>query len=106
MSDTMTKAELRAAVKATGSYFFQPATMRFFHSVLETGAQRGPNGPWYFVTSERFDEDSPRFYTVRTFDPSKGRGCTGDVGGFQAHRTLEAAKEALRAAIQAQEVQS
>lgn len=65
-----TVSDLRAIADHAGSFFFSPATMRFFKSrVLEgvypAGDSRAvPGAVFYFVTSEVYG-DAPRHYTVR-----------------------------------------
>ncbi len=62
-------SDIRRTADELGSHFFSPDTMRFFNSRLlnifrpldETGA-RG-----LFVTSDRFDSDTPREYRVRLY---------------------------------------
>lgn len=54
-------SEIKAANRAAGYFFFSPDTMRFFNSRVETGVIGGR----YFITSEQYDENSPREYTAR-----------------------------------------
>ena len=63
--------EIKCINKEKGYYFFEPDTMRFFKSrVGDTVFQGG--GGIFFVTSEKFDYNSPRNYTVREFIPETG----------------------------------
>jgi hypothetical protein len=72
-----TMAQIKAAVRRAGGHWFDPGTMEFFSSRLESGPFVGPGGV-YFVSSERMtwpnrpDWDAPRRYTVRQFHPDKG----------------------------------
>lgn len=59
----MTKTELKAKVRATGSHFFDPDTMRFFNSKL-ISVYEGPSGV-FFVTYEK-GPHGPGAYTIRT----------------------------------------
>lgn len=52
---------LRAAVAASGSHWFDKATMRYFNSRVAPGMI----GARFFITSERMDDESPRLYKVR-----------------------------------------
>lgn len=91
-------ALIKAANRNHGGYFFSPDSMRFFRSRVSEKVHQGPGGI-YFVTSEQFDDRSPRLYTVRCFDPTS-RGID-TAGGFQAHATSrQAHAEAARLAVQ------
>jgi hypothetical protein len=58
-----TIADIRAADRAAGGYFFSREAMRFFKSQV----YRGVYGGKYFVTSEK-SPHNPRRYTVRRID--------------------------------------
>lgn len=81
----LTMAAIREANEALGHHFFEPAAMRFFRSRIE-GGPYGYTG--YFVTSEQFDSDSPRLYTIRHANED---GSIATVGEFQAYATRAAA---------------
>jgi hypothetical protein len=78
-------------------YFFSRFTLRFFDSRIGKFYPT-PDGA-YFVTSERFDYESPRMWTVRHITDA---GAVTTVGEFQQHanrRTANAhAKQAAQAA--------
>jgi len=76
MFDTMD--EVRAANEAIGHYFFSPATRRFFRSRIGSKLY----GSKYFVTSEQFDDNSPRLYTIRYVYPD---GSITTIGNFQQY---------------------
>jgi len=100
MSGFRTIAEVRAANKAAGQYFFERATMRFFRSIVESGLYAGR----YFVTSERGPhDDSPRRYSVREAEPDGGIETCGD---FQEYLTIEDARAAARELAAATRVRS
>jgi hypothetical protein len=105
-----TVAELRvfldkSPLLASPSYFFSPGAMRFFDSrvlrglyVVEEEADRFRA---LFITSERYDETSPRLYTVRVVTLTADRLDDGStvyrqdidqVGEFQAYDTAAAAR--------------
>ena len=93
-----------------GSHFFDAAAMRFFNSrilsdfyVVESDVSAAGGSLGYFVTSERYDETTPREYTVRSFrvEPyDGGRGLTDHkvfvdtVGEFRGYATARQAKRA------------
>lgn len=60
-----------------GSHFFSPGTMRWFNSrLLGSGYHRvkdevGGTQTGYFVTSEKFDDASPRTYRVRRYEVTR-----------------------------------
>jgi len=61
-------------------YFFSPDTMKFFNSELESGSIKN-----YFVTSERYNYNDNKKYTIRKFDPITYNITT--VGEFQGYNT-------------------
>jgi len=90
----MNITEIKRANKANGGHWFEPATMRFFNSRVESRVYEGPGGV-YFVTSERRERDMPKRYSVRVFDPSTGDIDT--VGEFQAFDNLAEVRANARA---------
>jgi hypothetical protein len=90
-------------VKRSGSHFFDTDTMRFFRSRLDVYAFAAPDG-WYFVTSERQDDQHPRLYTVRQLRTREGdtpdtqRLHLVELNGFQAYPTLKRARTAAQKA--------
>lgn len=60
--------ELKELSAAAGSHFFERSTMRFFRSRIVPTIYAGPGGV-FFVTSEQYDDNSARMYTVRQFNP-------------------------------------
>jgi hypothetical protein len=87
-----TVSQLKIAVKNSGSYFFEPATMRFFNSVVCKGVKHTEGGN-VFITSEKFDWNFPRLYTVRIL---RENGEIDDIGKFQQYATLDQARRAVR----------
>ena len=53
--------------RMAGGHFFDPATVKMFHSRALDTVYEGPGGV-FFVTSEKMDVCSARIYTVRVFD--------------------------------------
>lgn len=60
-------------------HWFSPATMRFFKSRLPATAYL-KGGDYYFISSEKFNYESPRLYTVRKMNGSDGE--VGTIGPF------------------------
>lgn len=87
-----TVPKMKAAVKAAGNHFFDPGTMRFFNSKIETSLI----GRSYFVTSEYSDDPAGRRYTPRYFTrDDDGTYEHHDIGEFMACRSLVEAKVAI-----------
>lgn len=85
-----TMAEIKAANKEAGFYFFERDTMRFFDSRVES---KRPLRGRYFITSEQFHGSdgysAPRAYTVREIDSN---GNIDTVGEFQQFATYQDAR--------------
>lgn len=92
MGPFKTMAAIRAA---HGGHFFDPSSMRFFDSRIES---REPINGRYFVTSEKFhgssDSSGPRLFTLRVVSDD---GDISTVGDFQAYVSHAAAKRAVPA---------
>lgn len=84
----VTIEDMRRINMEKGQYFFSQSTMRFFKSRIVTKGQLIKDK--YFITSEKFDEDTPRLFTVRKFNSATGNINT--VGEFQGFRTSSEAK--------------
>ena len=73
-----------------GFHFFKPFNMRFFSSRVQTTP---PYKGRVFVTSEKYDWKSPRYYTVRCIRPDGGIDTIEEFQGFatrqSAHRFAE-----------------
>lgn len=82
-------AEVKAANKALGHYWFSPSTMKFFKTKIETSLIRGR----YFITSEMNFNNTGREYTIRE---ASSNGAINTIGEFQKYKTLKAAKAALQ----------
>jgi len=89
-----TMADIKAANKAAGKFFFERDTMRFFKSRACRAVYQGPGGV-FFVTSEQGPTaDDKRRYTVRQFNPDTGEVDT--AGEFQAFAAEHAARAEAR----------
>jgi len=92
----MTLQQIMIRHERAGKHFFSKDAMRFFKSRVSVNVHTGPGGI-FIVTSERFDWNSPRLYTVRKV--SEDCSDVSTVGEFQGYRTSAAAhKEAERLA--------
>jgi hypothetical protein len=92
MSDTLTRyggiEYIKTHNHAIGHHFFTKGAMRFFNSrILPT-----VYGGRYFITSERFDHNSPRYYTIRECVA----GHIETVGEFQEYATSGQAVTAIK----------
>jgi len=79
-------ADIKRNNKKAGYHFFDKDTMRFFNSRIETGLYKDNT----FITSEQFDYNSPREYTIRrALNDGIKIETIGELGQFA---TLEDAK--------------
>lgn len=85
--------DMKRTVKASGSHFFDPATMEFFHSkvvALENGS--------YFVTSEYREDPAETKYTARYFTEPEAEGQRYEdetIGEFQEYESVAEARAAI-----------
>lgn len=84
-----------------GGHFFDKETMRAFNSRILSDLYPVSDSEGYFVTSERFDYDTPRTYSVRYYvvihndDENSDRIDVGSVyGGYQLGSAYLAKKKA------------
>ena len=77
-----------------GSHFFSPDTMRFFSSRIQTTP---PYKGRVFVTSERYNWNHPRLYTVRVVHPSGNIETIGDFQGFTSRQSAHSYAKAYAA---------
>lgn len=97
MTETIwTVNTIRDAVRATGSHWFDPDTMRAFGTRVLPSVYQGVGGI-YFVTSDH-DFDRTRKYSVRRFDPTRSKIDT--VGEVASYATAQEARTAAKAAAQ------
>lgn len=89
-----TTDQLRTIADRYGSHYFTPNTLRYFSSRVH----RTVYGERFFVTSEQYDDESPRLYSIRSFtiDAQRGRIDFDTVGEFQAYDTRREAHSAAR----------
>lgn len=79
-----------AATNGHSPYWFSASTLAFFDSNIHPEVYPVPGGA-LFISSERFDENSPRLFTVRHCTDN---GKITTVGEFQEHGSLVAARMA------------
>jgi hypothetical protein len=77
----VTLTEFRKLNSDTGRHFFDKDAMSFFRSRIESGMIGGK----FFITSEQFDADSPRFYSIRRANDD---GSVTTLSQFQQYSTL------------------
>ena len=83
----------------TGHYFFSEGAMQFFASrVAPTLYGKDRN---IFITSEKFDDDTERMYTVRCIDED---GQIQDLSEFQQFRYIKTAKKFINKITKKEEV--
>ena len=75
-----------------GSHFFDKGTMRSFKSRVYDEIYHYGDGKNYFITSERFNNDSPRLYTLRQY---LHEGEIKTIGEFQQYTSLRAVRKAI-----------
>ena len=91
---TRSMQAVRAMVAGT-THWFDAGTMRFFRSRVARRAYQGPHA-LTFVSSERYDDATPRLYTVRCIVQREDGWHVATVGEFQAYATRREADRAAR----------
>jgi hypothetical protein len=84
-----TMYDVRLANRQAGHHFFEGGTLGFFKSRIGTELYGGR----YFITSEQFDSNAPRLYSVREVSPN---GHINTVGKFQEYGSSASARTAIR----------
>jgi hypothetical protein len=79
-----TISEIKEANKAIDNHFFDAGALKFFNSKIYTEIIHGN----LFITSERFDENSPRLFSVRC---ALTNGSIESLSKFQAFTTKQQA---------------
>lgn len=76
-----------------GYYFFTPDSMSFFNSRIGAIYHGASPVDWnIFITSEKYDWNSPRLYTIRQLLID---GSTRTISAFQEYAYLSTAKRAV-----------
>jgi hypothetical protein len=74
-------AAIKRANIAVGHHWFDAGAMRFFNSIVEQTVVQGAEGT-YFVASSRYDETTPRQYTVHIATPDGKIDTVGEFGAY------------------------
>jgi len=85
----LTMADVKRNNKTSGQSWFSPEAMRFFRTKIESGLLKQK----YFVTSEQFEDDFSRLFTIRVYDSKTHQIHT--VGDFQGYKTKDEAMEGV-----------
>jgi hypothetical protein len=89
----MTIDQIKQGNKQAGNHFFEPAAMNFFNSrILQRVIPNKTKDKFYFVTSEKFNRNSPRLYTIRIFTKD---GNIDMIGEFQEYKYSYQAYKAI-----------
>jgi hypothetical protein len=86
-------SEIQRANDKAGYFFFEPATLKFFRSWIDSEVYETKTHA-YFVTGERGPHQAKRLYTVRSYDKKKHDIKT--AGEFQCYQTLGSARTAAK----------
>lgn len=102
MSQTVccyTISEIAWRNKSAGYFFFDADSKRFFRSRIAPGVFHHGAKEIYniFITSEKYSDDSHRWYTVRHM---RENGSIENLSKFQAYYSLDSARRAVRRFIQ------
>lgn len=84
------------ALNNSTTHWFSPGAMRFFNSRISGNAYQMKSDPYVhlFVSSEKFDYNTPRLYSVRSYNSLTGNVDT--IGEFQEYKTSAAAHRAAK----------
>lgn len=81
--------------RKTKGHWFDQSSMKFFNSRISSELFYSPNKEMiYFVSSEQFNRDHARLYSVRSYNVKNGNIDT--VGEFQQYNTMAQAKRAAK----------
>ncbi len=87
MTNFRSMYEVKRHNRQNGYHFFDPSSMRFFNSRIQNDP---PYKGRYFVTSEKFDYKSPRYYTIREIKEDGTIKTVGEFQGFASSRQAKA----------------
>lgn len=74
--------------RKTNGHFFDKSTMRFFNARVSDTVYPGSDIV-FFITSEKYDHNSPRLFTLRSYRPNNGEIET--IGEFQQFKAKASA---------------
>jgi hypothetical protein len=84
--------EVARANAEAGYHWFSKSTTRFFGSRVESGLTTLGDGTQLFISSEQYEPDTLRLYTIRQVVPG---GAVKTFSRFQEYGTLDDAKAAV-----------
>lgn len=88
-----TMEEIKAAtLKSRCRNWFEESSMEFFNTILYPEVFPTDKGS-YFITSEQFDDEAPRLFSVRFCSLD---GVVGTIGNFQGCTSFEEAKVVIK----------
>lgn len=89
--------------RTSSGHYFSPDTMRFFNSKVLEYFRGDGNNIGYFITSERYDSNQKRLYTIRKVQrvaaPDTFSGYKYEIethGEFQGYKSSSMAKKAIQ----------
>ena len=85
--------QIRINCNHSNNNFFDKDTMKFFNSRITNSIKRTDTKDIYFITSEKFDCNSQREYTIRKYIHNTCNIET--IGEFQQYDSLYKAKKAM-----------
>lgn len=85
---------IKDAMRAAGSHWFDPDTMRCFGTVVLPTVYQGPGGVYFVTKDDQYRRELPKRYTVRKYNPVDNDIDT--VGELNAHATADDAKQEAR----------
>lgn len=87
---------IQEAMRADGSHWWDPDTMRSFGTKALSVVYQGPGGVFFVTQDDQYRRELPKRFTVRQFDPETCNVKTfGELNGY---KTAAAAQEAAQEA--------
>lgn len=92
--------EIKEAMRAAGSHWFDPDTMRCFGTRVLGTVYQGRNGIYFVTEDNQYRRELPKRFTVRQFDPANDDISTvGTINDYAtASDAIDAAKDLARSA--------
>jgi hypothetical protein len=84
---SFTFAQMEKANKTINHHWFDKGAINFFNTVFETS----PNRFNLFITSERYNENQPKKYSLRWFNQNNSKVYT--LGNIQQFETIDQAQK-------------
>lgn len=82
---------IKDALRAAGSHWFDPDTMRCFGTQVLPSVYQGPGGVYFVTRDNQYDSALPKRYTVRRFEPEGPEVSTaGELCGFRTKEQAQA----------------